>query len=344
MAEQDTLALDTGRLAAFLEAGAHPIRGPLAATRIAGGQSNPTYLIESPSGRFVLRRKPPGPLLPKAHMIEREYRVMAALHARGFPVPRTLLLCDDESVIGSVFYLMEHVEGRVLHDSRLPGLAPEERRATWEAVTDTLAALHRIDPAGAGLADFGRQGGYLQRQTATWAKQYAASATEDIPEMDRLAQWLPGALERVPDETAIVHGDYRLDNLILHPERPEVLAVLDWELATLGHPLSDLAYFLMTWRFPQGLRYGLADADLASLGIPAMEALAARYAAATEREGIPDLDLLLAFSIFRIAAILQGVHARGLSGTAADPTAVETGADVPRLARIGWDHARRAGA
>lgn len=336
------LALDLAALERHLAA-EHGIAGPIEARQFSGGQSNPTYLITAPERRLVLRRKPPGELLPKAHMIEREFAVQAALGQAGFAVPRMLGLCEDPGVIGSAFYLMDHVEGRVLFDTALPGMAPEERRAIYEALVDTLAALHRLSPEALGLGGFGRPGGYLARQMAVWSRQYAASATQQLPAMDRLAAWLPEALTRVPEETCLVHGDYRLDNAIWAGAAPQLLAVLDWELATLGHPLADLAYLLMTWRFPAGLRYGLAETDLAGLGIPSLEALAARYAEATGRAEIPELDLLLAFSIFRMAAIIQGVYARGLAGNAADAAALGMGEDVPRLAEIALAHAVRAG-
>lgn len=338
------LALDTQALAVYLAPRIEGLRGRLTARQFSGGQSNPTYLLEAGGHRLVLRRKPPGALLPKAHMIEREYRVMAALGRVGYPVPRMHLLCEDAGVIGSAFYVMEHVEGRVVFDTRLPDCTPQDRRLIFEALIDRLADLHKLDPVAMGLTDFGRHDGYLQRQTAIWSAQYRAAETAEIAEMDRLMVWLPGATAAVPDETCIVHGDYRLDNTILHPERPEVLAVLDWELSTLGHPLSDLAYFLMTWAFPRDLRHGLADADLAALGLPGMDALAERYAARTGRAELPNLNMLLAFSMFRMAAIIQGVYRRGLDGTAADPRARSMGGDVPRLAAIGWHHAERAGA
>jgi len=339
----DRQPVDAARLEAYLAPRLEGFSGPLRISQFSGGQSNPTYLVQTPGSAYVLRRKPPGELLPKAHMIEREHRVMAALGPMGFPVPPAVLLCEDPGVIGTAFYLMAHVEGRVLFDTTLPGLPPAERTATYHALVDTLAALHRIDPAAAGLGDFGRAPGYVARQTRIWSEQYRASATAEIPEMDRLMAWLPDAVAAIPDETAIVHGDYRLDNVILAPEGPRILAVLDWELSTLGHPLADLTYFLMTWAFPKGLRYGLADAKLGALGIPSMEALASRYATATGRGEMPDLDLLLAYNIFRMAAILQGVYARGLVGNAADDAALGMGEQVAPLARIAWGIASRLG-
>lgn len=346
------LALDLERLEQCLAVALPGFEGPIAARQFSGGQSNPTYRLDTPSGAYVLRRKPPGDLLPSAHAIDREYRVMAALGREGSPVPPVLHYCDDADVIGAPFYLMRFVEGRVLFDTRLPGIAPAERRMTYEALVDTLAALHRVDVGAAGLSDFGRPGGYIARQVARWSKQYRASAGPEAPEgagpvlaeMARLMDWLPDAVERLPDETCLVHGDYRLDNAMLAPDRPEVVAVLDWELSTLGHPLADLSYFLMTWAFPADLRWGLAEADLDTLGIPTMEAMAARYAAATGREAVAELDLLIAYNAFRLAAILQGVYARGLAGNAADEAALGMGGDVPRLARIALDFAERAGA
>ncbi|MEM6357411.1 MAG: phosphotransferase family protein [Pseudomonadota bacterium] len=353
MSENDLrLALDVDRLEGHLRGAVPGFAGPLAVRQFSGGQSNPTYRLDAASGSYVLRRKPPGDLLPSAHAVDREYRVMAALGAQAVPVPPVLHYCDDTAVIGAPFYVMRFVSGRVLFDTRLPGMTPAERWAVYEALVDTLAALHRVDVEAAGLSDFGRSGGYIARQVARWSKQYRASAGPAappgagpiLPEMARLMDWLPGAVARIPDETCLVHGDYRLDNAMLAPDEPSVVAVLDWELSTLGHPLADLSYFLMTWAFPVDLRWGLADADLAVLGIPDMEAMAARYAAATGREAIADLDLLIAYNAFRLAAILQGVYARGLAGNAADEAALSMGADVPRLARIALDFAERSGA
>ncbi|MGF1503020.1 MAG: phosphotransferase family protein [Paracoccaceae bacterium] len=338
------LPLPIDRLDALLAAEIPGFVGPLTATQFSGGQSNPTYRLDTPSCSFVLRRKPPGDLLPRAHMIEREVQVMRALAPTGFPVPAVRLLCEDPGVIGSAFYVMDHVDGRVAYDLRLPGWTPPARRALAEALTDRLADLHLIDYRAIGLADFGREGGYISRQIGTWTRAYRASETVPIPELDRLIDWLPEAVARLPDETALVHGDWRLDNAILARDGSTIRAILDWELSTLGHPLADLGYWLMTWRFPEGLRWGLATADLAALGLPTLEALAARYAVRTGREAVPDLDLLIAYNAFRMAAICQGVHARALQGNAADPRGARLGADVAPLARVAWDHALRAGA
>jgi aminoglycoside phosphotransferase (APT) family kinase protein len=339
----ERLPLDAGALATYLAVHLPGFAGPLDVRQFSGGQSNPTYRLDTPGRTYVLRRKPPGDLLPSAHRIDREYRVMEALGRVGFPVPGTLLYCEDRDVIGAEFFVMAHVEGRVLFDTRMPGLGREKRAAICHALVDTLADLHCLDVAAAGLADFGREGGYLLRQTRRWSEQYRASATAEIPAMERLMAALPSALAEVPDETCLVHGDYRLDNVILAADAPRVAAVLDWELATLGHPLGDLAYYLMTWAFPADLRWGLAETDLADLGIPSMDALAARYAARTGRAAVPGLDLLVAYNAFRMAAILQGVYRRGLDGNAADEAALSMGEDVPRLAAVADAMARRAG-
>jgi len=343
MSEDDRFPIDDAPLARYLAGAAPGIRPPLKSRQIAGGQSNPTYHVNASGADFVLRRKPPGELAPKAHMIEREFELLTALDTTPVPVPKPVHFCADASVIGSAFYLMEHVPGRVERDPALPGLTPEVRRRTHEAMIDTLALLHGVDWHAVGLAEFGREGGYLGRQVTIWSRQYAASPSAGQQEMDRLVAWLPDAVAEVPDETCLVHGDYRIDNLILSPDAPRVAAVIDWELATLGHPLADLAYYLMTWTFPAGLRHGLAEADLVDLGIPDLAALTERYCAATGRAGVAHLDTLLAYATFRMAAILAGVHARALAGNAADADAADLGAQVAPLARIALGHAERAG-
>jgi len=338
------LELDIDKLVAYLGREIPDFAPPVTLRQFSGGQSNPTYLITDAAGRrYVLRRKPPGALLPSAHAIDREYRVMQAVAGQGVPVPRMLVLCDDRDVIGSEFYVMEHLTGRVLFDTDLPGMTPDQRRRTYDAVLGALAAIHRVDAEAAGLADFGKPGGYIARQVRRWSQQYRASATGTIEAMDRLEAWLPGAVDAIPDETCLVHGDFRLDNVMLHPDRPEVIAVLDWELSTLGHPLADLGYFLMTWVFPEGLRFGMAHLDLAALGIPSMEEMVATYSRLTGRDGVANLDVLLAYNIWRLAAILQGVYHRGLQGNAASEEALTMGKDVDRLAQLAWHYARRAG-
>jgi aminoglycoside phosphotransferase (APT) family kinase protein len=288
----------------------------------------------------VLRRKPPGKLLPSAHAVDREYRVMAALAGTDVPVPRMLALCEDDAVIGTAFYVMEYVEGRVLWDPALPGMTPGERAAHYDELNRVLAALHRVDYAAVGLADFGRFGHYIERQVARWSKQYEAATTERIAAMDRLIAWLPQHLPDA-DETSIVHGDFRLDNVIFHPTEPRVLAVLDWELSTLGHPLSDFAYQVMAWRLtPQQFR-GLGGLDLAALGIPSEQDYVAAYCRRTGRAAIPHWEFYLIFNMFRIAAILHGVLARALQGNAASQDAVETGGRARLVADVAWDMAQR---
>ena len=316
--------------------------GPLSVNQFKGGQSNPTYELVTPGRTYVLRRKPPGNLLPSAHAVDREFRVISALAKQGFPVARPYALCEDESVIGSMFYVMDKVEGRILWDLKLPGMEPEQRRAIYEAQTDALARLHAIDPAAAGLGDYGRPGNYFARQVGRWSKQYAASETETIPAMDRLMAFLPDSL---PPEgpTRIVHGDWRLDNMILTPDRPEVLAVLDWELSTLGDPMADLSYYLIGWVIPASQRNGVGGADLKALGIPTVEETVDRYAAATGMR--PDnLDWLMAYNLFRLAAICQGIAGRVRDGTASSPQAVATAAQVHPLSEAAWGFAQKAGA
>jgi aminoglycoside phosphotransferase (APT) family kinase protein len=290
--------------------------------------------------RYVLRRKPPGKLLPSAHAIDREYRVMAALADTDVPVAKMIALCDDAAVVGTVFYLMEYVEGRVLWDPTLPGMPPAARAAHYEELNRVQAALHQVDYQAAGLGDFGKPGQYIERQIARWSKQYEAGGAERIPSMDALLDWLP---RHVPpgDETSIVHGDFRLDNVIFHPTEPRVLAVLDWELATLGHPLSDFAYQVMAWRLAPGQFRGLKGADFAALGIPTEAEYVAAYCRRTGRAGIPNWEFYLIFNMFRIAAILHGVLARALQGNAASRNALEQGGRARLVADVAWDMAQQ---
>lgn len=335
--------LDEAALDAWLRAHVEGYAGPLSLRQFKGGQSNPTYELTTPGRAYVLRRKPPGALLASAHAVDREFAVISALHAQGFPVARPYALCTDESVVGSVFYVMEKVEGRIFWDLKLPGLTPPERRAVYEAQTDTLAALHAFDPAAVGLGDYGRPGNYFARQVGRWTKQYRASEMAPIAAMDRLIAFLPDSL---PPEgpTRIVHGDFRLDNLILDPVEAKVRAVLDWELSTLGDPMADLSYLLIAWAIPASLRNGLAGADLTALGIPSVEATVERYAAQTGAAAPQNLDWLFAYNLFRLAAICQGIAGRVRDGTAASAHAKAMAAQVGPLSDAAWGFARKAGA
>jgi len=309
--------------------------GPLALRQFEGGQSNPTFLIEAGDRRYVLRKQPPGQLLRSAHQVDREYRVISALAGSEVPVPKTYLLCEDRSVIGTPFYLMEWVEGRVITDGALPGFTPSERTAAYEDFVRVLAALHRIDPFEVGLGDFGRPGNYYARQISRWSRQYEASKTDPIPEMDALIEWLPA---NVPEsgETRIVHGDYRIGNCILHPTQPRIVAVLDWELSTLGHPLGDLAYFCQAYRGEATPGASLVGVDLEALGIPDEQQVVARYCELTGRERIDDWNFYMVFVMFRSAAIVQGVYKRGLDGNASSERAREYGALVRQRAQEAW--------
>ena len=334
---------DVERLARHLAGHLPSFAGPLTVRQFQGGQSNPTYLLSTPERSYVMRSKP-GPvakLLPSAHAIEREFRIMRALRSQGIPVPEVLLLCEDEDVIGRAFFLMEHVDGRVLFDPSLPGVAPAERGAMYDEMNRVIAALHGVDVAAAGLSDFGRAGNYFERQIGRWSKQYRASETEAIAAMDRLIDWLPA---HVPpgDETTVVHGDFRLDNLIFHPTEARVLAVIDWELSTLGHPLADFSYLCMSWHIPPGAFRGIAGLDLAALGIPAEDEFIRRYCSRTGRSGISHWNFYLAYNLFRIAAILQGVYKRALDGMASADNALAAGANAKALAEIGWRYAAKA--
>ncbi|MGH8222063.1 MAG: phosphotransferase family protein [Woeseiaceae bacterium] len=341
---RDGHELDAVRVARYLEQRLDGFVGPLSLRQFRGGQSNPTYLLESPSGRYVLRRKPPGRLLKSAHAVDREYRVLKALHANGFPVPRPLALCEDDAVAGTMFYVMEFVEGRIFWELDLPDCDPAERRAIYDDANRTIARLHGIDYAGAGLVDYGKPGNYFSRQISRWSDQYAASEIGRIEAMDRLIEWLPG---NVPGDqsTSVVHGDFRLDNMIIHPTEPRVIAVLDWELSTIGHPLGDFTYHLMAWQMPDlsVVSGGLRDRDLRALGIPGEDEYVNAYCERTGRTGgIPDRDFYSAYNFFRIAAILQGVAGRVRDGTAANPHAERAAQAVRPLAELGWQYAQRA--
>ncbi len=325
---------DTAALERYLRVHVTGFSGALTVKQFRGGQSNPTYYLTAGGKEYVLRRKPPGKLLPSAHAVDREYRVITALGTTGFPVPRTYALCTDPSVIGTVFYIMDCVHGRVITDPAIPGLTPSARSAMYDSLSHVLARLHTVDWRALGLADFGRPGNYFARQIHRWTEQYRASETEKIDAMERLIAWMP---EHVPsgDETTLVHGDFRLGNVVIHPSEPRVAAVLDWELSTLGHPLADLAYTCLPYRFTREWE-GLADKNLTELGIPTEEAYVAAYCRRTARAEIPDWSFCLAFAMFRLAAIAQGIMGRVIAGTANDPNARERGARARPLAESAW--------
>jgi len=332
---------DERALAAWMAESIAGFAGPMTVEQFAGGQSNPTYRLRTPERDYVLRRKPPGALLKGAHAVDREYRVIAALHAVDFPVPRPLGLCLDEGVIGTIFYVMEMIAGRTVWDTAFPDVPRETRPLYFDAMNAAIARLHSLDPAAIGLADYGRPGNYFERQIARWSRQYLGDeAAGRVPAMDRLVEWLPA---HVPpgDETAIVHGDFRCDNLLFHPAEPRVVAVLDWELSTLGHPLADFAYHLMVYRMPPGYSTGLAGLDLAALNIPGEADYVAAYCRRTGRDGIPDLDFYVAFSLFRLAAIIHGIKGRLIRGTASSPQAAEAAAQLDGIADLALRQTRR---
>ncbi len=337
------LAFETAGLERWMAQRVEGYAGPLSVNQFKGGQSNPTYELVTPGARYVLRRKPPGKLLPSAHAVDREYRVITALGATGFPAPTTYGLCADDAVIGTMFYVMEKVEGRILWDLTLPDMTPASRRAVYENQVDVLARLHTTDYAAAGLGDFGKPGNYFARQVDRWTRQYRASETDRIPAMDRLMEWLPRTVP--PDDAvSVVHGDFRLDNTVLHPTEPRIAAVLDWELSTLGAPLADFSYYLMQWVMPSAEGRGLGGRDLAALGVPSLEEVTARYCRLTGRDGVPQLDWYFAYNLFRLAGITQGIAGRVRDGTAANARAAEMAKRTPALAQAAWGFAERAGA
>jgi aminoglycoside phosphotransferase (APT) family kinase protein len=337
------LAFDTSRLEAYLRERLPGFTGPLQVQQFKGGQSNPTYLLITPNRRYVLRRKPPGRLLPSAHAVDREFRAISALYPRGFPVPEPLALCEDDGVIGTAFYVMGYADGRVFWEPHMPTSSIAERGDVYRSMGETIARLHMFDPAGIGLSDYGKGEDYMARQVARWTKQYVASKTQEIPDMDLLAAWLP---EHLPRQSAVrvVHGDYRLDNMIVAKERPDVIAVIDWELSTLGDPLADFTYHLMPWEMPNAGGFAtLYERDLASLGIPSRNQYVDAYVARTGFDPRGQIDVYMAYNFFRLAAIVQGVVGRVRDGTAANIHAALRGDAVRPLVATAARFARRAG-
>lgn len=333
-----TQTLDTQSLGAYLALHIPGFQGPVSAEKFAGGQSNPTFKLRTANNQhYVLRRKPPGELLKSAHAVDREFRVISALRHTDVPVPKTYVLCEDDTVIGSMFYIMEYKEGRILWDPQLPDAADNaERTATYDAMNQTMAALHNVDVAAVGLTDFGKSGNYFERQLGRWSKQYRASETRHIASMESLMIWLAARMPEDDGTVSLVHGDYRLDNMMFHPTEPRVIALLDWELSTLGHPLADLANQCMAWMLPRNGRImGLGGVDRASLGIPSDEEYIARYCERTGRDGIDNWNFYLVFSLFRLAAILQGIVKRAQIGTASNAAADSHDDAVTQLADLG---------
>ncbi|MBK8375401.1 MAG: phosphotransferase family protein [Sphingomonadales bacterium] len=335
--------LDEGKLTEWMQANVEGFTGPLHLTKFKGGQSNPTYKIEAASGNYVLRRKPFGPLLPSAHAVDREYKVQAGLHTTGFPVARQYGLCTDDSVVGSWFYVMGMVDGRTIWNGAMPGCDPVERRAVYFEMIDVLARLHNTDVEAAGLSDFGKPGNYFGRQVDRWTKQYRLSETEVMPEMERLIEWLPLTLPE-QTRTSVVHGDFRIDNAIFDRNSAKCLAVLDWELSTLGDPLADFSYVAMAWVTENGGRSGVMDLDRKALGIPELEEVVERYCAATGRDSVPDMNWYFAYNFFRLAGIIQGIKKRVIDGTASSAHAKEMSERVKPLAEKALEFAVKAGA
>jgi aminoglycoside phosphotransferase (APT) family kinase protein len=336
---------DTAPLEAWMKQHVDGFEGPLEIDKFPGGQSNPTFKLTTPGHQYVLRRKPPGKLLQGAHAVEREYQVMSALEPLDFPVPHTYGLCEDPAVVGTPFFLMDMVPGRIFWDPRLPEVPVGERRACYDSMCETIARLHQVDYRAAGLADYGKPGHFVERQISLWSRQYLHDDVAGrIEAMDRLVEWLPDHVPDDDDAGSIVHGDFRCDNLIFHPEEPRVIAVLDWELSTLGNPLADFTYHLMVYRLPAGLPASLSGADFSALGIPDEAGYTAAYCAHTSRDEIPGLDFYIAFNMFRLAAIIHGVKGRLLRGNASNPRADQLISHLDELAAHAWQQAIKAGA
>jgi aminoglycoside phosphotransferase (APT) family kinase protein len=340
----ERLRFDVGALELYLREHVKGFAGPIKLSQFKGGQSNPTYLVETPQRRYVLRRKPPGKLLPSAHAVDREHRVISALHAQGFPVAEPVIYCADETVIGTAFFVMSYVEGRVFWEAEMPSSNPAERAQVYDAMNAALARLHSFDPAAIGLADYGRGENYVARQIERWSKQYRASETGKIEDMERLIAWLPAHLPP-PQPPRLVHGDYRLDNVILAPNAPKICAVLDWELSTLGDPLADFSYHLMQWHMPpsEAGTGSLVGCDLTALGIPSLSQYVDAYVKRTGLDPRPHLAVYSAYNFFRIAAILQGIVGRVRDGTATSAVAAAKANLVRPLAAKAWEFAEQAG-
>ncbi|MCA6109804.1 phosphotransferase family protein [Bradyrhizobium cenepequi] len=329
--------IDEASLARWMQEHVEGFQGPLKVLQFKGGQSNPTYKLETPGRAYVMRRKPFGKLLPSAHAVDREFRVIAALGKQGFPVAKAYALCTDDSVIGATFYIMSFEEGRVFWDPTLPSQTAEDRRKIFTSKIETLAKLHVFNPEAIGLGDFGKPGNYFARQIDRWTKQYRASETQHIPEFEKVAEWLPKTVPQ-QERVSIVHGDYRLDNMIFHPTEPRVLAVLDWELSTLGDPMADFTYLLMQWTMP-----GLDGADIKALNIPSLEEAAQIYCNVTKM-AVPDLNWYFSYNLFRLAGITQGIAGRIRDGTAANAKAIESAKRTVPLSQASWEYAQKAGA
>jgi aminoglycoside phosphotransferase (APT) family kinase protein len=331
---------DVESLQRYFAAHVPAIRGPIDVQQFKGGQSNPTYLLKAASGKYVLRRKPPGNLLPSAHAVDREYKIMHALRDTDVPVPRMLCLCEDANVIGTPFYVMECVDGRVLWDPDLPGMTPTERGAYYRELNRAIAALHKVNIEQVGLTDFGKPGNYVERQIARWIKQYRAAETERIEAMENLIEWLP---KNIPQNTqsSLTHGDYRFDNVIFHPTEPKILAIIDWELSTIGDPVADFVYHCMKYRLSGGPIEKISDAEKTKLGIPTLDEYCKMYCEFTGRSEVPHFDFYMAFGMFRLVGILQGIVKRALDGNASSANALESGKRARPMAEAGWAQALR---